>query len=401
MGIMMPVMDALREVHQAGLLHRDISPDNIYLTSSAQVKLLDFGAARYFAGEQSKSLSVILKQGYAPEEQYRSSGKQGTWTDVYAVGATLYKVLTGKTPPDALDRLAEDTLTPPSRLGVAIPAAAEQALLKALHIKAKQRFQTMGQFQQALLGDFSPPERASRKNQLAFSLIVLAAAAALFAAAVAVVWLGRDRNTSAVPDHRVASPVTTAERDLTASPPKEQITAQRERAADEVKQSSVASPPEPSPQEMQPGKILPPNNPMPDSPFPAAGPVPQSVRPQSPPKPVIPGGRPEFPRKWRVEWRGGRTTALYSGSLAITNKLNDTTYAGVMVINTPQGQQVYQKSLISIDNTRVEIRCSDPSLANYPADNFFLNLAGNSMKGYDRDVQGNIGKGVIFTALPN
>jgi hypothetical protein len=152
---------------------------------------------------------------------------------------------------------------------------------------------------------------------------------------------------------------------------------------------------------MQPGKILPPNNPMPDSPFPAAGPVPQSVRPQSPPKPVIPGGRPEFPRKWRVEWRGGRTTALYSGSLAITNKLNDTTYAGVMVINTPQGQQVYQKSLISIDNTRVEIRCSDPSLANYPADNFFLNLAGNSMKGYDRDVQGNIGKGVIFTALPN
>jgi serine/threonine protein kinase/tetratricopeptide (TPR) repeat protein len=151
-GIMMPVMDALREVHQGGLLHRDISPDNIYITSSAQVKILDFGAARYFAGEQSKSLSVILKPGYAPEEQYRSSGKQGSWTDVYAVGATIYKALTGKTPPDALDRKEEDTLEPPSRLGVSIPPPAEQALLQALAVTASRRFQSMGEFQKALLG---------------------------------------------------------------------------------------------------------------------------------------------------------------------------------------------------------------------------------------------------------
>jgi serine/threonine protein kinase len=151
-GIMMPVMDALREVHQAGMLHRDISPDNIYITSSAQVKILDFGAARYFAGEHSKSLSVILKPGYAPEEQYRSSGKQGSWTDVYGVGATIYKALTGKTPPDALDRKEEDTLKPPSQLGVNIPPPAEQALLQALAVTASQRFRTMDEFQQALLG---------------------------------------------------------------------------------------------------------------------------------------------------------------------------------------------------------------------------------------------------------
>jgi len=151
-GIMMSVMDALREVHQAGMLHRDISPDNIYITTTAQVKILDFGAARYFAGEQSKSLSVILKPGYAPEEQYRSSGKQGSWTDVYAVGATIYKALTGKTPPDALDRKEEDTLEPPSRLGVCIPPSAEQALLQALAVTASQRFQTMGEFQQAFTG---------------------------------------------------------------------------------------------------------------------------------------------------------------------------------------------------------------------------------------------------------
>jgi serine/threonine protein kinase len=152
-GIMMPVMDALREVHQAGMLHRDVSPDNIYITTSAQVKILDFGAARYFAGEQSKSLSVILKPGYAPEEQYRSSGKQGSWTDVYSVGATIYKALTGQTPPDALDRKEEDTLAPPSRLGVNIPPPAEQALLQALAVNAGRRFHTMGEFQQALLGN--------------------------------------------------------------------------------------------------------------------------------------------------------------------------------------------------------------------------------------------------------
>ena len=148
-GIMMPVMDALREVHQAGLLHRDISPDNIYITIAAQIRVIDFGAARYYAGEQSKSLSVILKPGYAPEEQYRSSGKQGAWTDVYAVGATLYKALTGQTPPDALDRKEEDTLEPPSRLGVSLRPPAERALMKAMAVSPGQRFQTMGEFQQA------------------------------------------------------------------------------------------------------------------------------------------------------------------------------------------------------------------------------------------------------------
>jgi serine/threonine protein kinase len=157
-AIMMPVMDALREVHSVGLLHRDISPDNIYITTTGQVKVLDFGAARYYAGEQSKSLSVILKPGYAPEEQYRSSGKQGTWTDVYATGATIYRVISGKTPPEALDRKEEDTLEPPSQLGISIPADAEKALLRALAVSAAQRFQTVGEFQAALNNGIPIPE---------------------------------------------------------------------------------------------------------------------------------------------------------------------------------------------------------------------------------------------------
>jgi serine/threonine protein kinase len=148
--ILLRVMDALQEVHKVHLLHRDLSPDNVFLTTSRQVKLIDFGAARYQAGEQSRSLSVILKTGYAPEEQYRSSGRQGPWTDVYGVAATMYKAITGQTPPDALDRLAHDTLVPPSQLGAAIPPQAEQALLKALAVRAIDRLQTVDEFKAGL-----------------------------------------------------------------------------------------------------------------------------------------------------------------------------------------------------------------------------------------------------------
>jgi serine/threonine protein kinase len=150
--IMMPVMDALREVHAAGILHRDISPDNIYLCHSGQVKVIDFGAARAALGQHSQALSVIVKAGYAPEEQYRSKGKQGPWSDVYATAATMYRAITGNMPPPSPDRQAEDELLPPSVLGVSMHRNAEAALLKGLAVRATDRFQSMGEFQEALTG---------------------------------------------------------------------------------------------------------------------------------------------------------------------------------------------------------------------------------------------------------
>ena len=164
LGILLPVMDALRTVHAAGLLHRDVSPDNIFLTTSGQVTLIDFGAARQsmnlnVQNVQQQSVSVILKPGYAPEEQYRSHGRQGPWTDIYALGATMYRTLTGRIPPEALDRLENDTLVPPSKLGIRIPAYAEAAILRAMAVHAENRFQTVDEFRAALLKGAQQPAR--------------------------------------------------------------------------------------------------------------------------------------------------------------------------------------------------------------------------------------------------
>jgi len=152
-GILGLVMNALEDLHKAGILHRDISPDNIYVEESGGVKILDFGATRYAMGEQSRSLSVVLKPGYAPEEQYRSRGKQGPWTDIYALGATFYRSIAGRIPPEAPDRMNRDDLVPPSRLGVDIPPKSEAALLKALAVKAENRYQTVVAFRK----EVTPP----------------------------------------------------------------------------------------------------------------------------------------------------------------------------------------------------------------------------------------------------
>jgi len=151
-GILMPVMDALKEVHSVNILHRDISPDNIFINKKGQVILIDFGAARQAIGEKGRSLSIILKPGYAPEEQYRSKGVQGPWTDIYAIAATYYHLVTGKQPPEALERLVEDPLEPPSKLGAALNDDEEKALLKALAVRAEDRFQSIQDFQDVLMG---------------------------------------------------------------------------------------------------------------------------------------------------------------------------------------------------------------------------------------------------------
>jgi hypothetical protein len=161
LSILIPIMDALREVHRAGMIHRDISPDNIYLCRSGRIKLLDFGAARLALRDQTQSQQLILKPGYTPEEQYRSSGVAGPFTDIYSLAATMYRCITGQVPPEAPERLSEDHLQPPSRLAT-LPAHAEKALLKALAVRSKDRYQTMEDFQR----DISPPPDTPSKSSV-------------------------------------------------------------------------------------------------------------------------------------------------------------------------------------------------------------------------------------------
>lgn len=149
--LFLPIIDALGAVHAQNLLHRDISPDNILVMRNGSPRILDFGAARQ-AVDSGKSKSIILKHGFAPEEQYRKHGNQGPWSDEYALAATMYLVLTGIMPPDAIERVHEDTLVSPKDLGIEIPDYANDALMKALSVQASGRYPDMASFGLALSG---------------------------------------------------------------------------------------------------------------------------------------------------------------------------------------------------------------------------------------------------------
>ena len=163
--IMAPVLEALSAVHEAGIIHRDIAPNNIYLCKDGRVKLLDFGAARSATGTYSKSLTVLYKEGYTAEEQYQSRGEQGPWTDVYAAAATMYKALTGVVPDGAMERRRKDKLKAPSKCGVQLPANVDRAIMNALIMDHKKRTQSAAVFRDELLGQGNVSKRFRRVNE--------------------------------------------------------------------------------------------------------------------------------------------------------------------------------------------------------------------------------------------
>ena len=158
--ILKPLFTALDALHQKNILHRDICPDNLMIeksdvqetadsasasllfTDTTRIRLLDFGCARDTFSIKN-TLTLTLRHGYSPIEQYQQGGGQGPWTDVYELCATIYYCLTGLTPPIATNRITEDTLLPPSRLGIELPPYRERAIMKGLRIRPHQRFADM------------------------------------------------------------------------------------------------------------------------------------------------------------------------------------------------------------------------------------------------------------------
>ncbi|EDN69507.1 conserved hypothetical protein [Beggiatoa sp. PS] len=148
--IILPILDALAEIHAQKIYHRDISLQNIRILTTGIPVLIDFGAARYVVGEQSHSLDLVLKHGYSPLEQYSGKGKIGPWTDIYACGALLYLMITGTLPSAATDRFCEDNLTTPISMGIEIATTTNDAIMRALAMKFEDRFQTIQDFKMAL-----------------------------------------------------------------------------------------------------------------------------------------------------------------------------------------------------------------------------------------------------------
>ena len=167
MRIINPVMNAVEVIHERNMIHRDISPSNIMILPDGKVKLLDFGAVREVSAEtQSLStMSSVYKYGYSPIEQQTRDLKQGTYSDVYALCATIYKMLTGITPPSPFARLSgEEILLPPSQVGVQISSSQEETLMEGLAIYGNDRIQTVGELRNGL---FSAHSTYALKSELA------------------------------------------------------------------------------------------------------------------------------------------------------------------------------------------------------------------------------------------
>ncbi len=193
--MMLPVLEALTEVHKAGVIHRDISPDNLFVTKSGDVKLIDFGSARFAATDNNMTMTVIIKNGFSPAEQYNGHAKQGAYTDVYSIAATMYKMMTGTVPPDAFERhvllqkKGKDNIIPISKLNKEITTDQETAIMNALNVRIEDRTPDVKTFIEELTGVNVAERKTGKIRRKSSGGWPLWAKISLPAASVAVVTL--------------------------------------------------------------------------------------------------------------------------------------------------------------------------------------------------------------------
>jgi serine/threonine protein kinase len=149
MSTISQLLDAVEEVHNKGMLHRDIKPDNVLITPEGRLVLIDFGSAREFAEGRTTTQTAMLTPGYAPIEQYSTRAQRGPFTDIYALGATMYYLLTGEKPIPATDRSLED-LVAPHQINSSISTQVSSAVMLAMELKPEHRFQTVSDMRDAV-----------------------------------------------------------------------------------------------------------------------------------------------------------------------------------------------------------------------------------------------------------
>ncbi|HWB44458.1 MAG TPA: protein kinase [Hyphomicrobiaceae bacterium] len=151
--IIVPLLDALEFIHKGNFLHRDIAPDNIIIRADGVPVLIDFGSARGEIASHSKTVSALVKPGYSPFEQYATTASmQGPWTDIYALGATLYHAIVGNRPPDAPSRMVNDEYVPAREAALgAYRKSFLQAIDDALKLEVTERPQSISEWRKQLL----------------------------------------------------------------------------------------------------------------------------------------------------------------------------------------------------------------------------------------------------------
>ena len=191
--LMLPVLDGLEKVHEKGIIHRDFNPSNLMMQENGTLKMIDFGAARGYL-DTEKTMTVLVKRGYAPPEQYLRHGPQGPWTDLYAVCATLYEMMTGVRPQPSIERMQKDQLYLPSAYGAEITPEEEKVLCRGLELTPIHRFRSVKELKEAFLEEERKGEKKGKKKMM----IIIAAAVIVCIAAAGGIWQYRIAKEEAV-----------------------------------------------------------------------------------------------------------------------------------------------------------------------------------------------------------
>lgn len=194
LNIMKPILASLEIIHGSHVLHRDISPDNIMISRNGEVKLIDFGAAREYDDSGDKSMTVVLKRGYAPVEQYAKNGEQGVWTDIYGICATMYRMLSGEAPCESVERMVQEKIISIRKHDRKIPRNIAAAVMKGLSVRSQDRQQSVRELYDQLYNTQSYIESRKRKRTAVLTVILASMICILVIGGAVLYKLGKIRD---------------------------------------------------------------------------------------------------------------------------------------------------------------------------------------------------------------